>query len=252
MELFYNVWINPQTKIFEIVKFLLQSSSANSRTWSIHVRNLCNKYGLEDPLEYLTRTLPSKTTWKRLVDAKIMAYHEKYLRSKSESNSRMQYLNTNLLGLNGRPHPATQNMQTSWEVKMSRAHLKFLSGNYLTYALKSEQSGGSARCRICTSNDDETIFHVIIACTALDESRNRILEEFKLLCSETKNQISYDKLKENSKNLCQFLLDPASMNLPERVSFLDPILPQMYKLSRDLCYKLDRDRADLIQRLQLQ
>ena len=123
LSLFYNVWINPQTKIFEIVKFLLQSSSANSRTWSIHVRNFCKKYGLEDPLEYLTRAPPSKTAWKRLVDAKIMAYHEKYLRSKSEANSRMQYLNTNLLGLNGRPHPATQNMQTSWEVKMSHVHI---------------------------------------------------------------------------------------------------------------------------------
>jgi len=73
LSLFYNVWINPQTKIFEFVKFLLQSSSANSRTWSIHVRNLCNKYGLEDPLEYLIRAPPSKTMWKRLVDAKIMA-----------------------------------------------------------------------------------------------------------------------------------------------------------------------------------
>ena len=90
----------------------------------------------------------SKISWKQLITTKITAHYEKYLRSLSESNSRMEYLNTNLLGLTGRQHPAIQNIHSSWEVRISRPHVKFLSGNYLTYAIKSEQSGGSARCRM--------------------------------------------------------------------------------------------------------
>ena len=36
------------------------------------------------------------------------------------------------------------------------------------------------------------------------------------------------------------------MNLPVRVSISDPILSEMFELSRDLCYKLDKKRTELI------
>ena len=49
--LFYSVWSNPDSKIYQIVKYLLETSSENSRTWSIHLRNLCHMYGIKDPLE---------------------------------------------------------------------------------------------------------------------------------------------------------------------------------------------------------
>ena len=249
LTLFHNVWSNPRTKIFQIVKYLLETSPENSRTWAVHVRRLCKKYELSDPLQYLSQDPMTKVAWKQLITTKITEHFEKYLRSLSVTNSRMEYFNTNLLGLSGRQHPAIQNMHTSWEVRISRPHLKFLSGNYITYAIKSEQSGGSSRCRICTSGKDETIFHVIIECESLDHSRNTILEDFKYLCTMTKNNITYNNLKENPKILCQFLLDPASMNLPTRVSMSDPILPAMYRLSRDLCYQLDKSRMEHIQNL---
>ena len=42
--LFYSVWRNPGSKIHKIVKYLLQNSPKNSRTWFIHIRNLSQKY----------------------------------------------------------------------------------------------------------------------------------------------------------------------------------------------------------------
>ena len=35
LSLLYYVWINPDTKIHEIIKYLLSSSSENSKTWSV-------------------------------------------------------------------------------------------------------------------------------------------------------------------------------------------------------------------------
>jgi hypothetical protein len=43
--LFYSVWANPNTKIYTLVKYLLSSSNENSKTWSIHVRQLTKQYG---------------------------------------------------------------------------------------------------------------------------------------------------------------------------------------------------------------
>ena len=58
--LFYNVWINPESKVSQIIKYLLQNSTEKSKTWSIFVRNLSTKYDLTDPLECLNSKPPSK------------------------------------------------------------------------------------------------------------------------------------------------------------------------------------------------
>ena len=47
--LFYSVWYNPDSKIYQIVKYLLENSPENSRTWAVHLRYLSSKYGLLDP-----------------------------------------------------------------------------------------------------------------------------------------------------------------------------------------------------------
>ena len=38
--LFYSIWSNTNTKIYEIVRYLLQYASDNSRTWTIYLRQL--------------------------------------------------------------------------------------------------------------------------------------------------------------------------------------------------------------------
>ena len=47
--LFYSIWTNPDTKIYWIVKYLLQTSSENSRTWSIHIRHLSKRWTGRSP-----------------------------------------------------------------------------------------------------------------------------------------------------------------------------------------------------------
>ena len=95
--LFFSVWSNPTSKIFAIVKYLLENSSENSRTWAIHVRNLSKMYGMKDPLECLNQNPPSKTSYKEYVITKITSFHERELRNDASSNSLMPYFNVNTL-----------------------------------------------------------------------------------------------------------------------------------------------------------
>ena len=148
------------------------------------------------------------SSYKELISTRITAYYENVLRESASSNSQMEYLNVTTSGLRGRHHPALANMITTKEVKLSRPHIKFLSGNYLTYQTRAEQSGGSARCRICTSGDNESISHVISTCIAMNEERKKILEEFKSLAKSTKNLIDFEDISKSEKHLCQFILDP--------------------------------------------
>ena len=246
--LFYCIWINPDIKMYEIVKYLTQHSTESSRTWSAHIRHLCRKYEMEDPFVSLCKDPPSKSVYKELVATRITAYYEKNLRQAASTNSQMEYLNVSTNGLRGRHHPSLSNMITSREVKLSRPHLKFLSGNYLTYQVKSDQSGGSPHCRICKS-DSETSSHVIGVCEGMAGERERMFEELKQLCKMTKNNIDYNKIISDEKVLCQFILDPASLNLTNRVSLSDPIISQFYKFAREFCYLIDKTRISLLNNL---
>ena len=129
---FYSVWINPDTKIHSIVKYLLSSSSDESRTWSVYVR----QYGLEDPQGCLRKDPPTKSTFKSDVESRIKAFHENEMRRKSD----MKYFNVSLHGLSGRHHPALSGVFTTEDVKRSRCHIKMLIEDYYTYQIKGEHS----------------------------------------------------------------------------------------------------------------
>ena len=95
------------------------------------------------------------------------------------SNSLMSYLNVAALSLRGRHHPALAQLITTHDVRMSKPHLKFLAGNYLTYSTRATQSGGSPACRLCSSGSEETVSHVISTCQALAEVRNKVFSDFR-------------------------------------------------------------------------
>ena len=248
--LFYSVWRNPNTKIYEVVNYILRNSSENSRTWIIHLKHLCEKYGLEDPISCLNKDPPPKSVYKEAVKTKVSAYYEKVLRQSAAENSVMTYLNVSTIGLRGRHHPALSNLITTREVQLSRPHIKFLAGNFLTYKIKADRSGGSSRCRICLSGSDETVSHIIASCQSLSVERTRILSEFRNLCRLTKNQINFENILKNEETLTQFILDPTSLNLSERLSSKDPLVKDFFKLSRDFCYKIDKNRLGLLKQLE--
>ena len=184
-----------------------------------------------------------------MLQSKKTSYYENMLRQSAAKNSLMTYLNVSTIGLRGRHHPALSNIVTTREVKLSRSHIKSLAGNYLTYKIKADQSGGSARCRICSSGSDESVSHVISTCQGLAEVRNKVLSEFKQLCKSSQNKINFEEIMQNEETLCQFILEPTSLNLSTRLSLRDPLLTDFYNLSRDFCYIIDKTRQGLLRDL---
>ena len=249
--LFYNVWCNPDSKIYTIVKYLLQSSSIKSRTWSVFVRHLSQKYGLDDPSECLRADPPSKASYKELILTKISAHYEAELRQKALTNTRMKFLNVSIMSLRGRRHLALSNIVTSHEVKKSRSHIKMLCGDFFTYEEKAKQSGGSPHCRLCPvhKNIKEDIPHILISCEAYYETRGRLLKQYENLLERNLSNINFAEISSKTDILCQFILDPTSMNLERRINEIDPILPEIFQLSRDYCFAISNERTKLLKAL---
>ena len=252
--LFYNIWINPETKIFKIIQYLLQNCPQNSHTWARHIKNLSSMYGIEDPSKLISEPPPSKPEFKNYINTMITVYHEKKLRAAAATNSKMTYLNVSIKGLNGKPHAALLGIVTTQTVQKSRAHLKMLTDDLYTYEKKAKYQGGSSHCRLCTSPDQtikntEDLEHIITTCNTYHETRSRILIQMEIICMKAKNDINFKTILQNKRQLTQFILDCTSLNLERRISEYDEICPMVFNLSRDLCYNIMKKRNNAIKLL---
>ena len=181
-----------------------------STTWSAHVRLLCMKYGLPDPLQLLkSETVWPKARWMTLVKTRITIYFEQDRRAKAIVNSKMQYLNVQLQGLCGAPHTALLNIRTVQDALKLRFHLKFLTGNYLTRERLAINQGTNPRCRLCPA-PAESNQHNLTQCPGTADIHRRMLPELLNIV-----QPSSMILADQSTHLTQFILDCTSINLPD-------------------------------------
>ena len=214
--LFYSVWSNPHSRIFKVLQYILKMSSLQSTTWANHVRLLCIKYDIADPLALLQQQPPTKSAWKEYTWTKIIVLTENSLRAKATNNSKMEYLNVQLAGLSGRPHPALTSVTTTRDIPKLRLHLKFLTGDYPSYhRLARDRGTNDSYCRLCTSPCEDTK-HILTECRATSDLREKLLPELlnTVACINPNSKI-LDLTTMTNQVLTQFILDCGSLNLPK-------------------------------------
>ena len=132
LSLFYNIWMSKDNTVFRIVQYLLKMTDNKSTTWTTHLRILCIKYNLPDPLKLMNADETwTKHNWSTLTKTMVTIYYEKFLREEARTNSKMKFLNVEIQGLSGAPHPALLNITTTQDALKLRHNLKFLCGDYL-------------------------------------------------------------------------------------------------------------------------
>ena len=103
-------------------------------------------------------------------------------------------------------------------------------------------NGETIKLKIMSAN----ISHILTFCSAYSDIRIRILEEFSYLCLQVKSVLDFSELMTDSETLCQFILDPSSFNLKQRVHMNDPLLGSFFRVSRDLCFAVNERRMKLL------
>ena len=259
LTLFWNIWANPQTKAFEILKYLLMMSDSKSLTWAAHVRIIFQQYRLPNPLTLLSSQPWPKERWNAHIKTTITAYHESLWRKKAALNSKLTFLNTQATGLSGRPHSVLRGINTTQDVVFSRVHIKMLAGDYLCYAnLDKDRATGPHCCLyFATSKEcpppEETLVHLLTRCRGTSDIRVKVTSE--LFNTLAKYFPTNDLLKyHHHDRLTQFILDPTSINLPItiRIPPDHPAMLPILQVCRKLCYSIHRDRNSKLQNIRPQ
>ena len=252
LTIFHNIWSNPDTTVYKMVKYILTMCGSSSTTWSNHLQLLCLKYGLPSPL-LLMQSGPSwsKEDWHCLVKTRVTIWFENYLRRLSIGNSKMKYLNVQISGLTGASHPALHNISTTQDAKKLRLHLKFLTCDFLTNErLSNDQPNLSPACSLC-DHPVESIEHVLVACNATNEVRSRLLPNLMNVVANVQPKCGILLYNPPASILTQFILDCTSLNLPDsiRIPLHNPGISAIYKISRDWCFAASSERSSCLKSL---
>ena len=111
-----------------------------------------------------------------------------------------------------------------------------------------ENFGKRVPCKICRL-ENESICHILTQCPAYQSTRDKILQEFEEICSVIQSNFNFENIKTDPETLTQFLLDPTSFNLKTRVHINDPVVPDLFKLSRDYCYAIHSEKNRKLEEL---
>ena len=136
---------------------------------------------------------------------------------------------------------------TTQDVTRSRIHVRMLAGDYPCFAfIGSELSDKCCKlCQVLRPNSlppVEDMLHLVASCRATADTRARILPNLLNILSL---HIPSNGLLQhpNQIHLTQFILDPASLNLPSdiRISPTHPALHLVLFFYRTLCFAIIKD-----------
>ena len=176
-------------------------------------------------------------------------------RQKAATNSKLEFLNVQVTGLTGRPHPVLSGILTTQEVARSRVHVRMLAGDYPCLA---NLSGEDASCPLCKKVDPnqpaavENMVHLLTRCKGTRDTRTRLIPV--LLNVISKHFPANSILNQpNHVHLTQLILDPTSLNLPMtiRIPPKHPCLSQVLSVCRILCSAIHKDRTKQLKSLDL-
>ena len=217
----------------------------SSLTWAAHVRILCLKYNLPDPLTLLDSPLWPKQRWKTHIQTAIITHHEKALRRRALTNSKLTFLNVQMTGLYGGCHPTLFVVYTTQDVTRLRPHLKMLAGDYLCFATLSKERGTDTVYRLCQVDSPaatENIIHLLRLCRGTADTRQRLFADLlnTVLWYFPDNQILQ---QQDHQTLTQFILDCSSPNLSNltRINPCHPDIAQIVRSGREFCFAIHKE-----------
>ena len=226
LTLFGNILLNKDSVEFQIFERQLATKDNSSHIWVINVKHILEKYDMPSPIQLLF-SLGSKNTWKRYVKTKVIQFWYRQLIATAKEMSSLQHLNLDHCEY-GIPHPIWETGTDPLQIYRACLHIKILVQRYPLKSTRLVQCS-SQTCPCCGLHP-ETLYHFLLDCQALSDTRTRQLEVIIFLLKE-------HNITASRENLIHAILDPTHITRRK-----DTIM-NLYRHARSLCLNLHRTRV---------
>ena len=192
-------------------KFILTSAPNSAKSWFQQICELCNQYGLHDPLQLLNNP-PPKETFKREVKTKITSYWETLLRVEASPLGSLKYFKPELYSLSKAHYMWTSAASNPFECSKSTTLARMVSGRYRSEMLCRHWSSNRAGyCRAPSCNQvPGTLEHLLVTCPALNAVRERLYTMWleRTVMFPALHSTIRDVLGSDENTIAQFILEP--------------------------------------------
>lgn len=221
----------------QLARRQLSVKGYKSHSWYICIREILLKYKLPQPWDLL-ESPPTKFAWKRQVRKQVDDYWIENIRSRAALYPSLGYLQTDSF-VPGVRHPMIREANGVKDVSHIHTKTKIVTGTYVLQSNRSSfnQNQISPLCLLC-KEDNETVEHFLLQCTALDPVRLPILEDI----VQTLQSLDIPFDTDNNEEFMQLLIDSTAV-LPENYTETNRVnYNQLERQTRRLCHALHIER----------
>ena len=235
---------------------LTKFKQSQSKSWFHSIQDLCMQYSLPHPLLLLDRPVP-KEKFKDLVNCRIHDTWRIWLTDDASASASLSFFKVAFMSLKT-PHPIWTSLDGNpYQAKAAFIQAAFLSGKYRTERVCrfwSKNVHGICLQRECFDLkllEDRT--HVLLHCKALNEKRRRLTEETSRILDQNpifKPIVNAYLFSDTDDLKMNFLLDCSTLPMVIRAKqlFGNMVFEFMFKISRNWCRALHRERLKLLGR----
>ena len=236
LTLFGNVCrLDDNSKEKQLAQRQFSVKAHNSNSWFVAIKKLLVKYDLPDCWEILEEP-PTKYRWKTLVNKKVNSYWAELIKSRARLYSSLRYLEVDSF-FPGKTHWLLRHSGVARDIPCIGIKLKLVTGTYILQVNRAafNQNQVDPTCMLC-QQDPETVGHFLVECTALEEKRRPIMD------SIVSSLIEITDSPADSEDLVNILLDCSKVIDIKNDKSILPVIENIEKLSKRLCYTLHTER----------
>ena len=238
------------------INILVQAAKA-SKSWFLQIYDICLLYKLPHPISILTNPLP-KAQFKSIIKSKVIDYWESKLREDASKMSSLIYFQPKFYSLK-QIHPIFSSAGSNpFYVKQATIQAILLSSRFRCERVCRfwTPNNPTGLCSVKECSDQNLIgdiYHILVVCKTLQETRERLLREchqYAIIYPLLSSIISQYAVL-SSPHFCQFMIDcsvlPPLIKLKQE--FGQSVFQIIFKITRNYCYALYRTRLKNIENM---
>ena len=252
LSLFSMVCHLPDDPLHSHAKYILTLAPPSAKSWFQQVRNLCNQYGLPNPLQLLDCP-PSKDQFRLEAKHKIADYwHSQFMKETKKLKS-LKYFKPELYSLT-KPHYMWNTAASNpFECSKSTILARMASGRYRTDMLcRHWNSNRNGYCRLLSCHQiPGTLEHLLATCPALSTTRESLYQMW------LDKSVMYPSLHATIRavlasavptTIVQFILEPLGLPLvlADYLSHGEQYAHQLSYLTRTFAFYMHRKYQKLL------
>jgi hypothetical protein len=222
-----------QQSVKDVIMYNLMFYGNKLKGWSTLVRQICHKYDLPDPLDYMCNPWRADR-WRSHCNQVIHTYWVNKLRSEAAELDSLQYLDLESLNLDTTMNVWRRAGLNSEQSRKATVVSWMILGVFKTREkLAKMKQIKSDKCLACGTDEIENLPHLLLYCSFYAKIRDEYLPKLAVM------NPSISSILNNETKLIISVLDPESNLLPPETRLYSD---EAFKVSRSFCFDLYKKR----------